>query len=240
MWEYFYALIISQIIATNIFIIGEIFALIMRIMRIKCFTRPVYNRSNLTDNIKKNFYTSEIGDLPCGILIGKWYIGRSKADGINFRIVTIFCTQSQWDILNGKIANNRFSFEMSTYNEAQGLREIQCKKLEPRPGQKIVLDAIQTLYDEQNYCTILITGTPGTGKTKTAFLLAQLYSSTIFRTNIELGINSIENAYDSVTPSLDHPMIILFDEFDETVDKMFKNKVVEKTKKRTRRRFQSF
>lgn len=231
MWEYFYALIISQFIATNTFIISEIFAFIMKIMRIKCFTKSVYNRSILTDNIKKNFYTSEVGDLPCGILVGKWYIGRSKEDGRRYRIVTIFCTQTQWDNLNGKIDNNRFSFEMSTYSETQGLREIQCKKLEPRPSQQIVLDAIQALYNEQNYCTTLITGSPGTGKTKTAVLLAQSYSSIIFRTNIELGIDNIEDAYNSVAPSLNHPMIVLFDEFDETVDKMFKNKVIEKTKK---------
>lgn len=231
MWEYFYALIFSQFIATNSFIIGEVFALFTRIIGIKCFTQSIFNRSVLTDNIKKGFYTSEVGDMPCGIIMGKWYIGRSKEDGRRFRHITIFCSQTQWNKLTGKTENNRFSFEMSTYSENQGLRDIQCKKLEPRNCQKLVLEHIKTLYDEQNYCTILITGSPGTGKTKTAVLIAQLFESTLFRTNIELGMQNIEEAYYSIAPSLNHPMVVLFDEFDETVEKMFKNTHVNKSQK---------
>lgn len=230
--DYFYAMILSQFIATNTFIISEIFAFITRIIGIKCFTQCINNRTVLTDNIKKGFYTSEYSDIPTGIFLGRWYIGRSLEDGgRQYRKITIFCTQAHWDFLNGKTERNKFSFKMSTFSNANGLREIQYKKLEPRENQRQIIEHIKDLYDEQNYVTALMTGSPGTGKTKTAVLLAQHYSSTLFRANIEIGIDGIDSAHQNIGPTLRHPLIVLFDEFDETVNKMFSQDIIQKSKK---------
>ena len=241
MFEYAYALIIAQVLSAHLYILWEFFSLSMRLFGLKTYSRNYQKRSALSDNIKNGFYTSMWKDLPTGLICGRcpsseisflktFYIG--KIDLETNSEITIICTETCWDKLCDKRTNDLFDREIDMYTESYGTRTMKCRGIIPKPNQKKIIDSIINLYDRQNYLVAYISGPPGVGKTKLSNLIAQYYKGILFKTSMEHCVQNFTEEYLNIAPVINRPLIVLLDEIDESLDKIFdKSNMVTKSNK---------
>jgi len=218
-----FGLIFAQVIASNLNIVSEILSLIMRLCGLQTFTRTFRGRTALSDYIKKGFYTSEFADIPGGIVVGKWYFGIIKKQSwpVGEFKLDLVCSKAQWDLMCVQSKINKFNFEMDQYWLRFGTKTIKCMKLNARPLQQKIIDKITNLFNQQNFATVFMSGPPGVGKTKIASLLTQYYKGVICKTSVEYCIRNITEYYHDVMPNITKPFIVLLDEVDESINKIF-------------------
>lgn len=219
-----YTLIIAQVVANNLNILSELFSLLIKLLGLRSFTIIVNGRTSLTNYIKKGFYTSDYIDIPGGIVCGLWYYGFIKKMGFtdNIYTINIVCSELQWNLMNGINKLDGFDHDVEHYVRHSGLKTIKSIKLTPRTTQNTVMNKIMNIYNKQRFAAVFITGPPGAGKTKIATLLAQAYNMTMYKTSVERCINHMGYDYFNIAPSRNKPLVVLLDEVDESVTKIFK------------------
>lgn len=88
----------------------------------------------------------------------------------------------------------------------------------PRPAQGRVMENISAILEEQKRVVVFLHGSPGTGKSMLALLLARRLKATYCSTlkPWQPG-DQLSDLYHEVEPTADHPLVIVFDEIDQTI-----------------------
>jgi len=93
--------------------------------------------------------------------------------------------------------------------------------------QKNIIDNIIQFYNTKKFCTSLIYGKPGSGKSMISILLTKEFKGSLVRTfNPSEPGDSISSLYNSVNPTKNKPLIIVFDEVDIIMDKIHNEKIL--------------
>ena len=107
----------------------------------------------------------------------------------------------------------------------------------PEPGTdqhrilSIMIDLYKTSCNHNTVC--LIYGPPGTGKSTLAYLLAMRLNGSICKFNPTLPGESIAELYSEASPTFEKPLILLEDEYDQTVRNAHENRITRSNKVRT-------
>ncbi|MDR3540737.1 MAG: AAA family ATPase [Desulfosporosinus sp.] len=106
------------------------------------------------------------------------------------------------------------------------IRTIKTK-LETREAQfKIVNDIIRQVRDSPNHsCACCIYGTPGSGKSTIAAIVAAELHGRLTDANILAYTDCLEGCFKTSDPSISTPMVFRVDEIDTIVDDMLKHVV---------------
>ena len=110
---------------------------------------------------------------------------------------------------------------------------IFCKK-QLYPNQEIVINKILDIYKEKKYCSCLLYGEPNTGKTRTAYYLADclLNSSANIKSvyivtswNPTAPNDSFMGVKNAISPSATSPLIIVLDEIDIMISRIHNGEI---------------
>jgi hypothetical protein len=83
-------------------------------------------------------------------------------------------------------------------------------------------------YNKNKYCVSLNDGDIGKGKTMTAYLLAKVLQASVCKSYSPIiPGDTIDNLYDFVEPTYEEPLIIILDEFDDTLKKIHDKNIQE-------------
>lgn len=107
------------------------------------------------------------------------------------------------------------------YSDSMAGRTISIPLLVPTPAQDDVITNIKTEFETKLNLTVLLYGTPGSGKTVTAFMLANKlkgsFTNTLNLTNPGVKLSPL---YISASPSRDKPLVIVLEEVDVMLCKL--------------------
>lgn len=208
---------VSQYINT---VLIELAGLIIQLFGFQLFSERYEYKSYLTENIIKNFHTSTFDGLPCGIIMGYGYIGYIRRDWRECTL-DIITTKDNWENLRGISKNPKFDCNRRTFAPEGGLSFSACKKLKPRNHQRQVLDKLIKHFNKNNITTSYIYGEPGAGKSKVGYLLAHELNATLYKSTMEECTKNFSRYYERIKPSLNQPLIVMFDEVDDSISKIF-------------------
>jgi len=105
-------------------------------------------------------------------------------------------------------------------------RNLICTKFVARKQQIGVIEKIKSYYNKNNNCVAMISGSPGSGKSVIGILLAKELNGSLCKTYSPITPgDSIENIYNTVSPTKQNPLIILLDEFDVIIDDIHHKRV---------------
>lgn len=187
-----------------------------------------------------------------GLCVGKWFITYFTEITINETPTTVAYMISSSDFINdimedkrdGDNDNNQnsncliekkgvklYQREGSFWNFRYESRTIYPFKMTERYPQTSILDIIET--NNRNFCSIIVSGKPGNGKSTIGILLAQrlLALKTIDKINFvdswcptDPG-DTFENLYTKISPTKSEPLIVMLEEVDGIVSNIHNNKI---------------
>jgi hypothetical protein len=158
---------------------------------------------DVSDNDNGNYYTM-------------WFIGTQNS----FKSLTASAEEIQMSN-NGDEPILEFAvFERigSLHNTWFRKRRIPVMKIVPYLSQETIISQIKGQYEKTRHVVALICGPPGTGKSMIGLLLANQYKSTFCNTlkPWQPG-DTLASLYSEVEPPPNSPIIVGFDEVDNTI-----------------------
>ncbi len=211
---------------------------------------------------KKILYSSiQNNKEPAGLAIGKWFLCFFSETMQNQNPVNIIYIISTKNFINQILNKNDniddsnddnddndnnkekkgitlYQREGNYWNFRYESRIFYPKKMLERCSQSIILDAIESRYtfENQNLCSIIISGEPGNGKSTIAILLAKrllnnFSSSYIEKVNFVDSWNptdpgdTFENIYTTILPNKREPLIVVLEEIDGIINNIHNNKI---------------
>jgi hypothetical protein len=197
-------------------------------------------------------------DKPQGIIWGWPYIGiikLQKNDRVEELHVHMITTESYFkqisavtvvkqvehnDVIEKNITNTLIKV-YSPHNAGMRYvhRSFDTSHYIPYPKQEIILNEIITKYTESKYkktFTVYISGTPGSGKSTIAIILAKMLAnlrgaktaSYCKKFNPTKYGNSIDELYDYIVPTSTNILVLVFEEVDILLNKIHNGILVEK------------
>lgn len=164
-----------------------------------------------------------------GWIWGQWYIGYvaetaagqyGSASNVEIYIVTNkkfyetittheHKTEKEPEIINYYYRDGNY-FHLS-YEK----RELDVSKYVPRENQKDVIKKIIDHYRKNNHTTVFLHGKAGSGKSLVSVLIAKEFKSSLCDTFNPTEPNDyMELIYNAVSPTIDSPLILVFEEAD--------------------------
>jgi len=175
---------------------------------------------------------------PSGLFFGYWYLGYiHQKIGQNSLELYLYCicninTLEELKKINDiiiksddKIVNVIELCGTTTWDQQYVTRSIPFNMI-AHPNQKEIMEDIIQYYKENNVCVAMISGEPNCGKSTIGWLIAQElngiicedYNPTIPGHNLLKLINSAES-------SKEKPLIVMYNEFDVSLELVHSNKV---------------
>ncbi|AVG45833.1 hypothetical protein [Acanthamoeba polyphaga mimivirus] len=106
-------------------------------------------------------------------------------------------------------------------------RNITINDYIPKKNQTKPITEIKKLYQRKKFLVALIYGKPGCGKSITSLLLAKELNASICDTfNPTDPGDNITSIYNQASPTMDNPLIIIFEEFDIMISNIHHNKII--------------
>ena len=175
-------------------------------------------------------------EKPSGIFIGYIYFG-IFIDKENSSEILLLCSTEKFVELTAreKLDNKKEEIDEITLYERTGnffwlnysKRNFDVTNYIIREKQKNIIDSITDYYENNKFCTSLVYGLPGTGKSMISILIAKKLKGTLVRTfNPSEPGDSISSLYNQINPTKNKPLIIVFDEVDIMMDKIHNNKIL--------------
>ena len=177
-------------------------------------------------------------EKPSGVFVGYIYIG-IFIDKEQSSEILLLCSIEKFAELTAreKIDNQKEEeIEEITLYERSGnffwliysKRNFDVTNYIIREKQEPIIDSIIDYYNNKKFCTSLVYGQPGSGKSMISILIAKKLKGTLVRTfNPSEPGDSISSLYNQVSPTKNKPLIIVFDEVDIMMDKIYNNKIVQ-------------
>lgn len=201
-----------------------------------CIAEP-----NLITMISKNIKYSTIRDEqeePSGFFIGKYYIGYifSTTKNSETGLLYCLCTADQFKELKKKEDTvaiktdkfiNLYTRKGNYYHFYYKKRELNCTLFLIKTHQQNIIDKVVTCYKEKKKCVIMISGSPGAGKSAMGILIAKELNGSLCKTyNPTNPGDNLENVYNQVNPTITNPLVLLIDEFDILLESFHNHQVV--------------
>ena len=169
-------------------------------------------------------------DKPSGIFIGYMYIGIFIEKGYCPEILllcsvkkyTELTTREKTDDDEEKMEEIIIYERYGSFNEIDySMRKLNVINHCIREKQEPIIDEIITLFNSKKFCTALIYGNPGSGKSMISLLLAKKLKGGLVKTfNPTDAGNTIASLYNTVNPTKNKPLVIVFDEVDVMIEKI--------------------
>jgi len=176
------------------------------------------------------------GNKPYGYSVGKWFLLHidytQSSDGDMYHIWLIATKSSYENLTNEdspiqmlhnepvKETTSLIIYEKggSFFSPYYRRREFKIPKLQPRENQTEIIDKIETFYKMSNKAVVLLHGEPGKGKSMVAILIADKYKSYYCNSLKPWDPGSrLGDIYNEAEPTVDKPLIIVFEEFDTII-----------------------
>ncbi len=168
---------------------------------------------------------------PQGFFIGRWFAGYvfyQTLGNMQFRAIYILTTKSFMEkaeeLSKPKETENPVTVLLRHGNYCNILwtiKKVVPRALTPRPDQLELLDKICTQRDDRGNCVAFISGSPGSGKSSIATLLAsRLKAKLCYTFNPTDPGDTLATLICEADPSKEHPLIILFDEVDAMIHRV--------------------
>ena len=184
-------------------------------------------------------------DEPSGYLIGKWFYAVSTNGG-GIKLIchknlyielqkNVDCNTDK-SVVSQKTLNYLYDFDSTNKIENGFISSIRTiKKLTPTEEQQSVIDKILDVYSAQKFCTVVLTGETGTGKSSIGYILANHFikkSNVSFTNTFDLTIpnEKFGTLYNSMSRK-SGTSIIVFDEFDRLMYNLHYGKIEKMHKK---------
>jgi len=170
-----------------------------------------------------------------GYSVGYWYIvyiDVSDNDNGNYYTMWFIGTKSSFKRLTATVEEIQMSknenepvpefalFERigSLHNTWFRKRRIPIMKIVPYESQETIISQIKAQYEKTRHVVALICGPPGTGKSMIGLLLANQYRS-MFCNSLKPWQpgDTLASLYSEIEPPSDSPIIVGFDEVDNTI-----------------------
>lgn len=170
---------------------------------------------------------------PYGFFVGWVFFGYRFETSSN-PYLYCFCTKKTFEELNVieniEIINtdseiNIYTASSHRYNHKFVNTQIYISHLiVPRHQQKICMNKIIDKFNENNYVTVFINGSYGSGKSSIGLLLAKELNASFCKEIHFIEPNQMmSNLYNQVSPTKEKPLIIMLDEFDIIIEKIHDN-----------------
>jgi hypothetical protein len=173
-----------------------------------------------------------------GYSFGYWYLLSIESKNNYDYTVTMIATEESYksllrddtiisDSITNTIEDDDETKQIHIYERCGSYEDSWFRKrkitftLSPRPNQSDIIEKIKNHYDVHNHSVILIHGKPGRGKSIIGLFLANEYKSH-YCNNLKPWQpgDSIADIVGDIEPSKQHPLIIMFDEFDGVIQKI--------------------
>jgi len=201
--------------------------------------------------ISKTCSYTEDGD-PRGWIFGKYYIGyimEHSSDNRNGKSYSIFilCTNKYFKDLTDPTSKTIIQKQTITYknNEDEesdkkkikfyerngnyfylhyNSRDINVEKYVPRSSQKKIIDSLKDDYKKNGCVVSVIYGDPGSGKSMIPILLTKEINGYLCDSyNPTDPGDDIALIYNTIMPTYEKPLVIVFEEFDIMITKIHNN-----------------
>jgi len=219
--------VISHIVAA--FIIFMELLILQLFLQFNC-----YETSNIAiiANIRKNIIVSQnkLENQHCGIIFGKYFFGQIIDDDEHAK-AKIYCRKTTYQsfekLIEVKINLKKSKRDMQVcYNIDNKLKSFTLATYPKIPTikQRHVISKITELFndDPSGNVVMYLHGKPGTGKSYSAFLLAQelhgIYCDIYDPT--DPCASSFEDFFVKMSPNYLHPLILVIEEVDVLIQKI--------------------
>ena len=192
---------------------------------------------------------------PEGWVAGRWFFGyiyksESGRGNISYELYLV-CTRRFYNIRIAKIEVDSsdasdlknvakkkyitfYTLEGNAYwNRHYCSRPLEMTNLEPRKNQSKIVDILQVEYEKRGYVVALIYGPPGNGKSMVPYFLAkQLLEAGAKKLSLVDTFNPFQpgdyfsSLYNRVSPSKDEPLIVVLEEIDMPLTKMYDGSLI--------------
>lgn len=175
-------------------------------------------------------------DKPSGIFIGYMYVGIFIEKGYCPEIL-LLCSVKKYKELTTREKTDdeeeEKTEEIIIYERYGSFNEIEYSKRKLnvinhciREKQEPIIDNIIKLFNSKKFCTALIYGNPGSGKSMISLLLAKKLKGSLVQTfNPTDPGNTIASLYNTVNPTKNKPLVIVFDEVDIMLENIHYTKI---------------
>ena len=231
----FYFTIFFSLMISNIHIILQIFFLFFSM--ISKYKIYMINDKNKIKSIYNYIqYSTFLDDqqTPHGFILGNNFIGFLNNNNNNSlesskKILYILINEINFKSI---FSNNVIEDSINYWYRDGNYWDIKYKKrllhvdIIPDNKQQEVINDISLYYNEFNKGVFFIYGEPGKGKSTLLRILGNHYKSHICKTlKISDPNDTIEYIYNSVVPTKERPLIILFDEIDTLIHSIHNNEI---------------
>jgi hypothetical protein len=112
------------------------------------------------------------------------------------------------------------------FNIHYSKRSLDVTKYRPLKNQVEAIDHIIDNFKEKNHTVVYLSGEPGSGKSTIPILLAKILKASLcIAFNPTDPGDSIDLVYNSVGPSEDNPLVIVFEEADIMITRIHEGKI---------------
>lgn len=162
-------------------------------------------------------------------------MGFGRNGGLSVEIY-IFTTEKFYTSITLREENVLENDETIDYYERTGnyysltykKRPYSVKNIEPRPNQTSAIGDIKKIYENKKHAVVFLYGKPNTGKSTIPILLSKELKGSICTTfNPTEPGDELIVLYNTVCPSKESPLVVVFEEVDGVINKIKKNNITE-------------
>ena len=232
----FYFTIFFTLFISNIYIILQIFILFFSmISKYKIYIINDKNKITSIYNYIKHSTFLDDQQNPHGFILGNNFIGFLNNSNNNNslesskKILYIWVNEIIFkDIFSNNVieGNINYWYRDGNYWDIKYKKRLLHIDIIPNNKQQEIMDDISLYYNEFNKGVFFIYGEPGKGKSSLLRIVGNYYKSHICKTlKISDPNDTIEYIYNSVVPTKETPLIILFDEIDTLITMIHHNQI---------------
>lgn len=231
----FYFTIFFTLFISNIYIILQIFFLFLSmISKYKIYI--INDKNKITSIYNYIKYSTFLDDQqsPHGFILGNNFIGFLNNNNNNSlesskKVLYIWTNEVIFkDIFSNNVieGNINYWYRDGNYWDIKYKKRLLHINIIPNNKQQEIMNEISLYYNEFNKGVFFIYGEPGKGKSSLLRIVGNYYKSHICKTlKMSDPNDTLEYIYNSVVPTKETPLIILFDEIDTLIRMVHHNQI---------------